>query len=337
MTAMLVSGKPTILVMALLVALPASAQEPAKEAPKDKPAPAIRVAIDRVKAEATIEASGALGLASSDGSLWISQADNKSLLRVDPKTNKTTQTITLAASVCPGMTAGVGALWAPLCGKSTAAGVLRIDTKTNAVTTTITKGVMHVSANLRTAVGSLWALIDDKGTLARLDPATNAIVAEVYIGAGASGTAVGQEALWVTNKTENQVARVSAHTNLIEEWIKTGKAPVAVAFGEGAVWTLNAGDATVSRIDPKTNKVTDTIKLEVPVTGGAIAVGEGSVWVSVPGAPLIRIDPRGKNVVQIFTAVSGGGSVFVAEGAVWLSLDGKKLSRFDPKRVEATR
>ncbi len=71
-------------------------------------------------------------------------------------------------------------------------------------------------------------------------------------------------------------------------------------------------------------------------TGGQIAVGEGSVWVSAPGVPLLRIDPRTNQVAQIFTGL-GGGQVFVAEGSVWIVADAKTVWRLDPKRIEATR
>jgi streptogramin lyase len=102
------------------------------------------------------------------------------------------------------------------------------------------------------------------------------------------------------------------------------------------VWTLNAGDGTVSRVDPKTNKVVNTIKLGVPITGGQIAAGEGSIWVSSPGAPLFRIDPRTNHVVQQFTG-EGGGALLIAQGAVWLAATPKVIWRLDPKLVEATR
>jgi streptogramin lyase len=74
----------------------------------------------------------------------------------------------------------------------------------------------------------------------------------------------------------------------------------------------------------------------MPVVGGQIAVGEGSVWISAPGLPLARIDPRTNQVAQIFTGV-GGGLVFVAEGAIWIGADAKTIWRLDPKRIEATR
>jgi DNA-binding beta-propeller fold protein YncE len=92
----------------------------------------------------------------------------------------------------------------------------------------------------------------------------------------------------------------------------------------------------VSRIDPKTNKVAATIEVGVPGSGGDIAVGEGSVWVTAFEYPLSRIDPSANTVVQQFYG-PGGDAVRVGLGSVWLSnYKQGNVWRIDPRRVEAT-
>ena len=92
----------------------------------------------------------------------------------------------------------------------------------------------------------------------------------------------------------------------------------------------------MDRIDPKTNKVSKSIELKVPGAEGAIAFGEGSIWVSMPGFPLTRIDPVAEAVAQQFFG-DGGGSVRVSAGAVWLSnKEAGTLLRIDPKLVVLT-
>jgi streptogramin lyase len=61
-----------------------------------------------------------------------------------------------------------------------------------------------------------------------------------------------------------------------------------------------AGRTAGQRIDPKTNKVSKTIELLVPNSDGDIAVGEGSVWVTLKGFPISRIDPKTDKVAQQF-------------------------------------
>jgi virginiamycin B lyase len=91
-----------------------------------------------------------------------------------------------------------------------------------------------------------------------------------------------------------------------------------LATGEGGIWVLNQGDGTVSRIDPTMDQVVATIDARSPGDGGCIATGEGSVWVTIPGAPLTRIDPA-TNAVETRFVGGGGDCLSVAFGSVWLS------------------
>jgi streptogramin lyase len=329
---MLLPGK-LPLALAAFCAVMVPQQVTPSDPPKDKPAPPMRVAVEHIVPDAKITLDGMRGLGTGDGSVWVSMREAGKVVRVDPKTNTIAQSIATSKAPCPGMTFGFGAMWVPLCGSD---GIARIDPKTNAVTDTMTKGLSGAAGPMVTGVDSLWALTDDRATLVRIDPVSKIVVAEVNTGAGGSSMTFSLDAIWLTNGKTDTLARIDAYRNLIAESIAVGKGPVAVAFGAGSVWTLNAGDATVSRVDPKTNKVTETVKLGVPAGAGQIVVAAGSVWVSAPGLPLVRIDPRTNQVAQIFTG-TGGGIVFFAEDSLWIAADGQTLWRLDPKRVEATR
>ena len=102
------------------------------------------------------------------------------------------------------------------------------------------------------------------------------------------------------------------------------------------MWTLNRGDGSVTRVDPKTNKAVTTIAVGAGFANGALAVGEGSVWLSAPGVPIARIDPRNNRVVQRFVG-EGGGAILVAHGSVWVSVGPKLTWRLDPKLIAAMR
>jgi YVTN family beta-propeller protein len=97
--------------------------------------------------------------------------------------------------------------------------------------------------------------------------------------------------------------------------------------GEGSVWVLNQGDGTVSRVDTKTGKLLATIPAGIPGLGGEIAYGGGSVWATVFGYPITRIDPARNEVVQQWVG-KGGDSIRYAHGSVWLTfLTGAKVWR----------
>jgi streptogramin lyase len=89
-------------------------------------------------------------------------------------------------------------------------------------------------------------------------------------------------------------------------------------------------------VDPKTNKVVATITVGGETAGGDIAAGAGSVWVSLQGAPILRIDPRTNRAVQRFTG-DGGGAILVAHGSLWVSAGPQTTWRIDPRLVEAVR
>jgi YVTN family beta-propeller protein len=307
--------------------------------PQEKPvkpaaAPPITLPFARIKPDATFDVPGDRIVLSSLDGIWIGSRESSSVVRIDAKTAKATHTIKLAGPPCGGLVEAFGALWVPVCG--TPAGVARLDTKTYEVAATITRGISAIAGAPTSAVRSVWLVVDQKGTLLRIDPETNAGIAEIYLGAGAHGVVSGPDALWVPIASTQSVARVNPNNNLIVETIKVGKQPRSVAVGEGAVWSLNAGDGSVSRIDPKTNKVTETVTLGVKVGDGQIVAGEGSVWITAPALPLIRVDPRTNRVAQIFTG-AGGGAMAIGHGSIWIVSGPKTVARIDPKLVEATR
>ena len=329
MTAVTVSGK--VAIFALFFAAALSAQE-APPADKPKPvAPTIRLALARLKPDSTVEIGGDRAIASGDGGVWVSSRESGTVTKIDAKTNKPAEPIAVGKDPCAGLATGFGSLIVPICG---APGVARVDLKTSAVTV-ILKRVTAAMVGPVTAVSSIWIVSDGTGTLLRIDPDSNAVIADVPLRARALALASGQSALWVATDN-NELLKISPYTIVTSEIIKVGKSPRSIAFGEGSVWTLNAGDGTVSRIDPKTNKIASTIKLGAPVAGGQIAVGEGSVWVSAPGLPLVRIDPRTNHIVQQF-AGEGGGAIVISQGALWITATPKAIWRLDPKLVEATR
>ncbi len=307
-----------------------------QSAPQAKPGvktPGVKIPIERLKPDAIFDVPGAPDWIAIDQAVWISNKPKNSVARLDPKTNIVAATIPVGKGPCSGLAAGFGSLWVPNCGDHT---IARVDLETGAITATVPTAIGNSEGSIATGAGSVWMMTDAKGTLARFDPATNAVVAEIYVAPGSYGLAFGEDAVWVTSTDRDTVTRVDPHTNLIVETIAVGKAPRFIAVGAGAVWTLNQGDGSVSRIDPKTNTVAATIEVGVPGTGGDIAVGEGSVWVTSFEFPLSRIDPSTNAVVQQFYG-KGGDAVRAGLGAVWLSnLEAGKVWRLDPRRIEAT-
>jgi streptogramin lyase len=226
-----------------------------------------------------------------------------------------------------------GDVWVPLCAAGT---VARVNVHDGNVTATVPLPVAEPKGTLAWGTGSVWVLSDAKGVLSRIDPATNTPVAEAYVAARPFAVAAKDDVVWVTSDEGSALTRIDGHTNAVVEIITVGPRPGYVAIGDDAVWTLNRGDGSVSRVDPESNKVVATVAIDASVAEGVIVVGEGAVWVSAHGVPLVRIDPRTNRVTHRFTG-EGGGMVLAGHGSVWVAAGPALTWRIDPKLIAAMR
>lgn len=262
-------------------------------------------------------------------SVWIGNKPMNTVARIDPKRNAIVAVIATGKLPCSGLAGGFGSVWVPSCGDKTLA---RIDIATNRIVATIPLGPADTEGGIAASGDAIWYPTDPKGMLTRIDPATNRPVAQITVPAGSFTAQYGEGAVWVTSTQNNKLIRVDPKTNQVTATIAVGPQPRFLAVGEGAVWTLNQGDGTVSRVDPKTNHLVATIPTGVPGTGGDIAAGEGSVWVTMNDVPLMRIDTATNKVVQQWFG-PGGDSLRAGLGSVWLTNHKQQnVWRLNPKQ-----
>jgi virginiamycin B lyase len=251
--------------------------------------------------------------------------------RIDPKAKeaKLGEPVAGIDKACGGAVSAFDSLWAPSCGEGA---LMRVDPKTAKVTAKVAIGAGPIAAT----PDSIWMLADSKTTLARIDPKNNEVVSELRLPAGCTGLLFAETSLWVACPAENRVMRITPLTGLVDKSIEVSADPRGLAAGESSIWVLCRKDGKVDRIDPKTNKVSKTIDLGVPDADGAIAAGEGSIWVTLAGFPITRIQPGTERVVQQFYG-PGGGAIQAGMGFVWLSNTAKgTLWKLDSKRIAAT-
>jgi YVTN family beta-propeller protein len=112
----------------------------------------------------------------------------------------------------------------------------------------------------------------------------------------------------------------------------------ALASGAGSVWVLDdPADRRLWRLDPTHARVTATIPLRfVPA---AVAVGDGSVWVTAQlDDTIARIDPATNRIVKTIRVGREPLGVTVGGGAVWVAnaID-RTVSRIDPATDRVTK
>jgi len=294
--------------------------------------PAGQIPISRLTAEATLTFPLAPGGVASEDAVWLRDGSAGTVIRVGARDNKASAPVSIGGKPCGSLVSAFKSVWTPSCGER---GVVRIDPADLKVTARAEVEVADADGRIASGTGSIWVVTDRKGVVTRIDPDTNKPVAEIHVAGGAAAVLFHGDALWVTSGAGKNLTRINPNNNEIVEIIDVGPEPVRLAAADGAVWTLNRGDGSVTRVDTATNKPVTTISIGKEVADGEIAAGEGSVWISAPGVPLVRIDPRTNKVAQRFSG-DGGGAVFVAHGSLWLAA-GSGTLRVDPKLVAAMR
>ena len=95
--------------------------------------------------------------------------------------------------------------------------------------------------SLAEAAGSVWIANFLSGTVERLDPATNRVVARIQVGGEPYGLAFGGGSVWVGNNGSDSVTRIDTATNQVVATIPVGDRPIGIAYddSDGSVWVAN--------------------------------------------------------------------------------------------------
>jgi YVTN family beta-propeller protein len=193
--------------------------------------------------------------------------------------------------------------------------------------------------SLATDGTAVWAL-SETGSVARIDPATNASGASIQTGGTDGyyqGMSVDANSVWITEWNTASLYRVDRTTSTAVT-IDVGLAPKGVLATGSAVWVADTHDGKVLRVDPATNTVVASITVGPAGNSGPnwLGSGLGSIWVGVPNAStVVRIDPI-TNAVQATiptpVEVSPCGGFAFTETDVWAESCGGRptVARIDP-------
>ncbi len=178
----------------------------------------------------------------------------------------------------------------------------------------------HTAAEcgIAASTDSVWLVVDDQGTLARIDPSRESVAQTVRLPPGSCNPRFSNGVVWVTSAKGAELTAVDAKSGAILATIPTGPQPRFLTAGGASVWTLNQGDGTVTQIDIRTRRATGTIALETPGPGGDIAFGARMLWTTMVGTPLTAIDPTTHGVVRQWVG-PGGDSLAIGHNAIWLT------------------
>jgi DNA-binding beta-propeller fold protein YncE len=197
--------------------------------------------------------------------------------------------------------------------------------------------------------GSLWIPSSSKGTVERIDMATNQLVASVAVGKPARADfgidpmaiAITDDSVWVTQRADKSLGRIDPSTNQLVESIPIGVQAYDIAFDGETLWVTAFEESSVARVDTKSGQVVAMIAVSRP---SGIAVGGEAVWVVERSKGMLaRIDPAMNKLVaeiRLGTETVAGmypENVVFAFDSVWAAdHHGMTVSRIDPKTNQKT-
>jgi YVTN family beta-propeller protein len=201
--------------------------------------------------------------------IFVTLRNSDVVARIDPETF-VHQTVAVTDS--PTFLAwGAGSLWSV-----GSTGIDRIDPATLQVTATV---AIQGSAGVAVTSDAAWATQRGAGTLARIDLATNEVVATYPVGTGPDAIATDGEALWIANRDEGTVVRFDLATQQVTARIPIGTAPSGVAIDGDRVWVTDVDGGSLVLID----RLSATPVSTVPVGGRPLGLQpiDDTVWVTL--------------------------------------------------------
>ena len=239
-------------------------------------------------------------VAAGDAGIWVTNAAERSVGRIDPATNTVAESIPL--QVVPyALALDGGALWVTSFLDDR---VVRVDLESGEVVADI-----DVPKPTGIAIGfdGVWVVNHRDDTIARIDPGTNKVIEEIELGERGpndlcgmcvENVVVGDDAVWTANNEGRSVSRIDPKSNKVTATIDLPLRAWAVSAGGGSIWAGQFeegpnggfGDLSswaVARIDQKTNEVTS-----YPVPAMSVSWGTDALWTVVPGR-------RGDSVVRL--------------------------------------
>ena len=226
-------------------------------------------------------------VAASKGAVWAGKGDTKSLVRIDPATDRIVAMIPIGVEAWY-VAATDGAVWVSDWRSDT---VVRVDPATNQVAATI-RGLPSGPTGIAVAPGGVWVASSRADTLTRIDPATNQAAAAVHTDLVPLPVLFAYGSVWVRNEFREgngTVQRIDPATNQVVATIPVGPdigrdGLDGLADLDGGVWVAGL---QLERIDPATNRVVK----RSGHSANAVWSGAGSLWTVDIAYSISRITP----------------------------------------------
>lgn len=269
-------------------------------------------------------------IAAGQGSLWLVNLNDSSLMKIDPETRSVVGSVAVPVSTGRNMpplllAAAGGDVWVWACHLR----LYRVDPVSIQIVQQLevfrdVGAFSGTSCAVAAQPHAVWVPIDyPQEELAHVQAPTDApasISEQVPVPAGPrSALTIGAGSVWLADHSGGAVRRLDPSTGKIVGTVGLSDGPSAMVFGHGAVWVANDVDDSVTRIDPRTNSVVRAISVGAAPVG--LAVGPDGIWVANSGDGTVsRIDHETNTVTKTITLGHRPLGVAVADGLVWVTV-----------------
>jgi virginiamycin B lyase len=247
------------------------------------------------------------------GAVWVANAAEDTVTRIDPATNTVTGTIRVGRNPAR-LAAGFGSVWVA---NETSQTVSRLDARTGQLQATIPV-TGHVSPTQLTVDGDVvW--VKSGARLWRLDPATNTMTQRTgdwEVGSGELAAVDGL--LWLSGTTKTgagQIVRVDPSTSRVVDRFPTG-GDGTLAVGGGDVWVAGITTRTIYRYDSTSRRL--LAQIPIGVVAKHLTADASSLWVSSDSGRVTRIDMATNRVTGTFQVGGRAPAAVVGLGSVWV-------------------
>ncbi len=280
-------------------------------------------------------------LAADDSFVYVANAGDATMSRIDPKTRRVIDTVALsrATDLAPRR----GHLWSADGGVPGHVAIppgtvadLDLD---SAAIRTIRVGPALDGPEEQTTLATdprsfaLWVGNADSETVREIDPSLDRFVRTIH-GIAPGGLAPvasigGDDVVWASDPSRNLVVRIDGGTGRVVHRIRVPGGPTRLAADDQAVWVISPGTRTVIRIDVTTDE--PIARIALPITPKRILLGDGAVWVTgyrssnhlegSRGGLVLRIDPRTNRIVaRISLGDLAADSIVLSRGLLWVAV-----------------
>ena len=250
-------------------------------------------------------------IAVGEGSIWVANADEGTVSRIDGKSQAVTQTIDVGNGPA-GIAIGAGFVWVA---NSLDGTVSRIDPRQRGGRAQQTIRVGNQPVGVAVGEDAVWVANTADKTLSRIDPETGRPGRPISTRDGADVLAVGRSGLWVASRATDTVTQLDSRTGGEIQRFNVGRGPSALAVTADAAWVTTEFDGTLYRLDPERGSARST---PVGASPRGVAADARMVRVTHADGVLTEVDAKTVDVEQrvrlggrLGAPAASGGDVYV--------------------------